>query len=170
MSDGYTHTVYWKRGMFFFFPANLAIVYINPIAGVSSYFGYLFHYYSDNDDDLPGVSKADGRTMNIPVIGPFLFGIKSMYGGDNRKRHRKARTHIPFYATAFRLIFYFWWILPLLIYLNMFHGFQFDWWQLQIIGGFWFGLSEADSIHYMLDVLDVPSIPENKRTNKSRKK
>jgi len=112
--------------------------------------GYSFHRYCDNDWDIFGSNNAEGRMVNeLPIIGHFLYGVSSTYGSMFRRKHRSAITHVPFISTIIRLFFVF--IIPFIL---------LDYWGINLIGegwiyfylGFYIGLSQADGIHYYLDL------------------
>lgn len=152
MPDGLTHYTVYKKGYWLMFPVSfLAGAFINPLIGAGLFSGYIFHRWADNDLDLMGASSCEGRQVNeLPIIGHFLFGISSTYGSMFRRYHRKFITHFPFVSTAIRLLFFG---MPIYFVLK---SFDFNLNEVPVyyfVVSFWIGLSLADTIHYVLDML-----------------
>ena len=103
-----------------------------------------------------GANGAEGRMVNeIPIFGHFLFGISSTYGSIFRKHHRSFWSHFPIVSTAIRLVFVG--FVPFLIFNNF--GISLvsnGWYKFHL--GIWAGLSQADTIHYVLDKLNYKEI------------
>ena len=149
MPNGIVHHQYYMKGYWLEIPISLiGAIYDFPLA-LGNILGYTFHRYSDNDWDLMGTSASEGRAVNeIPVLGHFLFGISSMYGSIFRRHHRSFITHFPGISTAIRLAFVF--TLPM--YVLAYYGVNLSGeFLMKVYLGFWLGLSQADSIHFLLD-------------------
>jgi len=149
--SGVVHYHYYKRILVVVVPASIGIMFINLYAGMGFLSGYFFHRWCDNDWDIMGASSSEGRMVNeLPIVGHFLFGISSTYGSVFRKTHRKFVSHFPFFSTLIRLMFLG---VPIFFFLKSFDfDFMQEWFQLGLLF-FWLGLSFADSIHYLLDLL-----------------
>ncbi len=150
MPDGSVHYRYYMKGYKVTIPVALLLVGFDWKFSLGYLSGYSFHRYCDNDWDLTTATASDGRAMReLPIIGNFLFGISSTYASFFRRTHRKIISHAPFISTAIRLVFVF--IVPFIF---------LDSWGINLIGdgwvwfwvGFYFGLSQADSLHYFLDL------------------
>ena len=150
MSSGEIHYKYYMRGYREAIPLSIVFSFVSWKFGAGYISGYSLHRYVDNDWDLMGTSKSEGRMVNeLPLLGHYLFGVSSMYGSAFRKWHRSIPTHVPVISTLGRLIVVF--IAPF-TYL--------DAWGINFIGngwvwywlGLWAGLSHADGIHYYLDL------------------
>lgn len=131
-------------------PLTLTLCLFDLQFAFGNILGYSFHRYCDNDWDIFGSNNAEGRLVNeIPVLGHFMYGISSTYGSIFRRHHRSFWTHFPGVSTIIRLAFVA--AVPLIF---------LDSWGINLIGngwhkfwiGFWFGLSQADGIHWYLDV------------------
>jgi len=150
MPDGVTHYKYFKRGYLVQIPLSVVMSFWDWKFALGNIVGYSFHRYCDNDLDLMGVNAAEGRQVNeIPILGNFMFGMSSIYGSFFRKHHRHWLTHFPFISTAIRLFFFF--IFPFLIMDGYGINFIGNGWHTFWLG-FWVGLSQADGIHYYLDL------------------
>lgn len=150
MPAGNVHYKYYMKGYWVEIPLTLSLVFVDWQLSLGNIVGYTFHRWCDNDWDLTIASEADGRALReLPIIGKFLFGISSTYAGFFRRYHRHWITHFPGISTLIRLCFVF--ITPLVF---------FDSWNINLIGngwhkfwlGWWFGQSQADGIHYYLDL------------------
>ena len=112
--------------------------------------GYSFHRWCDNDWDILGTNKAESRAIHeLKILGYLLYGVSSIYGAIFMRHHRSIRTHFPIVSTIIRLLFVFWWIIPL-YYFGYIH---YAFWQLEVFIGFLLGLSQADMIHYFADLI-----------------
>jgi hypothetical protein len=162
MSDGATHYKYFMQG-YKYIAVQTAAMYFCCGSDVALFFlaGYSTGRWIDPDWDLAGASEAEGRQLReIPVFGWLLFAVSSFYGGIFRHQHRKPITHWPLLSTAIRLLFVFaapvalmWWLgFPVLspVWLEM-----YIW--------FWIGLSEADAIHYWLDIKSNEKLRKKKK-------
>lgn len=124
-------------------------MFLNPVFAVGVLGGYSFHRYCDNDWDILGTNKAESRAIHeLWILGYLIYGISSIYGAIFMRHHRSIQTHFPVVSTIIRLVFLFWWI-PLMIYLN---HWIVQTWQWFIFFGFWWGLSQADAIHWLADM------------------
>jgi len=149
LPNGEVHYRYYKRGYLAIVPVCIFISFIDWQWAMGNLVGYSFHRWCDNDLDLMGVNSAEGRQVNeLPIIGIYLFGMSSMYGAIFRRFHRHWITHFPFVSTLIRMFFMF--IFPFLIMDGYGINFIGNGWHKFWIG-FWFGLSEADAIHWYLD-------------------
>lgn len=150
MPSGQIHYEYFKKGYRIIIPVSLLICIWDWQLGTGNLAGYSFHRYCDNDWDLTTATSSDGRTMReLPIIGHFLFGVSSTYSSVFRRTHRKPISHAPFLSTAIRLFFVF--IIPFIVGdslgINFIGGGWINFWI-----GFYVGLSQADAIHYYLDL------------------
>ena len=151
MPSGDVHYRYFKLGHLVEVPLSLFICFSDVYIGAGNLCGYMFHRYCDNDWDLMGVNMSEGRMVNeIPILGHFLFGVSSTYGSIFRRSHRSFITHFPFISTAFRILFVF--TIPFIV-LDYFGVCMIEVSSLKFYLGFWLGLSQADTIHYVLDLL-----------------
>jgi hypothetical protein len=150
LPDGLTHYKYFKLGYWVEIPLSLILVSLDWRLAVGNIAGYSFHRWCDNDLDLMGTSACEGRMVNeLPLLGHLMFGVSSAYGSIFRKTHRKPISHAPFLSTAIRLLFMF--FVPFVVGDSWGINFIVDgWWKLWF--GFYIGLSQADSIHYYLDL------------------
>lgn len=150
MPNGEIHHMYFKRGYLVEIPLSVVMSFWDWKFGLGNIIGYSFHRYCDNDLDLMGVNAAEGRQVNeLPILGNIMFGMSSIYGSFFRKYHRHWITHFPFISTAIRLFFFF--IFPFLIMDGYGVNFIGNGWHRFWIG-FYVGLSQADGIHWLLDV------------------
>jgi len=148
--DGKTHYEAYKKGYVVEIPLSLALCFVDPKFALGNIVGYTFHRWCDNDLDIMGVNAAEGRQVNeLWIVGIYLFGMSSMYGAIFRKWHRSFWTHFPGVSTIIRMFFMF--IFPFLIMDGYGINFIGNGWHMFWIG-FWTGLSQADAIHYLLDV------------------
>lgn len=150
MPSGEVHYKHYMRGYLFQIPLSMFLSVWDWKFALGNICGYTFHRYCDNDLDIMSVNNAEGRQVNeIPILGHFMFGISSTYGSIFRRKHRSFWTHFPFFSTIIRLFFFF--IIPFIL---------FDYFGVNLIGngwhmfhlGFYTGLSQADAIHWWLDV------------------
>lgn len=153
MSDGQTHYRYFKMGYWVSVPVALFTSVVEPYIGAGILVGYSSGRYLDPDWDLMGTNMAEGRMVNeLPVLGHYLFGVSSVYGSIFRKYHRKPITHWPGLSTAIRMLFVYTYPMSLI-----------DSWGVYLFGdnslkfyfGYWIGLSMADTIHFILDKLEL---------------
>ena len=144
------HYKYFMKGYYVEIPETILLATLNWQFALGNIAGYSFGRWVDSDWDIFGSNNAEGRIVNeLPVIGHFLYGVSSIYGSIFRKHHRSFWTHFPGVSTLIRLVFIF--FIPFLL---------FDYYGINLIGngwhtfylGFWFGLSQADGIHYWLDL------------------
>jgi hypothetical protein len=132
-------------------PLSIVLSVFDWKLGVGNIIGYSFHRWMDNDWDIMGTNNAEGRMVNeLPIIGHFLYGVSSAYGSMFRKRHRSFITHFPFVSTFIRIVFVG--LVPFLIFDNLSINLIGNGWYMFWIG-FWVGLSQADGIHYVLDMV-----------------
>jgi hypothetical protein len=152
VSDGVTHYKYYMKGYWLVIPQSVVFSVWDWKMGGGVLVGYSLGRYLDPDIDLMGTSAAEGRQVNeLPIIGHILFGLSSMYGSVFRKYHRSMITHLPGLSTVVRLVFIFW--IPFLV---------LDGYGINLIGNGWhmfwvgllIGLSEADGVHFYLDMVD----------------
>jgi hypothetical protein len=85
----------------------------------------------------------------IPVLGHLLYGVSSTYGSIFRRHHRSFLTHFPGISTIIRLIFVG--FVPFLICDNLGINLIGNGWHMFWLG-LWSGLSQADALHYWLDL------------------
>ena len=140
------------RGYLVEVPLSILLSVADFKFGLGNIIGYTFHRWCDNDLDLMGVNSAEGRQVNeLWILGVYMFGMSSMYGACFRRFHRHWVTHFPGVSTIIRLFFMF--IFPFLI---------LDGYGINLIGngwhkfwlGVWAGLSQADGIHWYLDLAE----------------
>jgi uncharacterized metal-binding protein len=151
MSDGKTHLRNWWVGWVGEIPLSIiAINQTNPYIGIGSNVGYLLGYVFDPDMDQFGTTGAESRMVNkLPIIGYLFFSISSIYGAVFRHNHRSFITHFPVVSTIIRLFFlFFWMIIPYYL-----HWIRYEDWQGQVYLGILGGLSLADALHYIADIL-----------------
>lgn len=150
MPAGEIHYKYFKRGYLVEIPFTVILLMWDWQFAFGNICGYSFHRWCDNDWDIFGSNNAEGRMVNeLPIIGHFMYGISSTYGSMFRRKHRSFITHFPGVSTLVRLIFVF--VVPFIL---------FDYYGINLIGngwhkfhlGFWTGLSQADFIHWFLDL------------------
>ena len=149
MPNGLVHYAYYMKGYWVEIPLTLSLVLVDWQFALGNGAGYFCGRWIDPDWDILGANNAEGRMINeLPIIGHFLFGISSTYGSIFRRYHRSFITHFPFVSTFVRLLF----ILLFPFILGDYLGINFignGWHKFWI--GFWFGLSQADGIHFWLD-------------------
>jgi len=150
MPPGEVHYKYFKSGYLIEIPFSIILLFWNWKFALGNIIGYSIHRWIDNDWDIFGSNNAEGRMVNeIPFLGHFLYGVSSTYGSFFRKHHRSFWTHFPFVSTIIRLAFVF--TIPFVL---------FDYYGINLIGngwhmfyiGVWSGLSQADGIHWFLDL------------------
>lgn len=150
MPSGEIHYKAFKKGYLIEIPLSVIMSFWDWKLGFGNIVGYSFHRYCDNDLDLMSVNSAEGRQVNeLPILGNFMFGMSSIYGSFFRKHHRSVWTHFPYLSTAIRLFFFF--LFPFLILDGYGINFIGNGWNMFWIG-FYNGLSNADAIHWYLDV------------------
>jgi uncharacterized metal-binding protein len=114
--------------------------------GIGWLVGYGLGRWIDPDLDQIGITAAEGRMVNeIPILGTLLVGYSSIYGAVFRRHHRSFITHFPVVSTAIRAVYFFWW---LYFAINVLYDYQ-----LLFLVGVFIGLSIADTIHYVLDMV-----------------
>ena len=151
MPGGVTHYKFYKASMPIAFLAGLYFLWFySVLLGLMYLIGYfIFGRYVDGDWDSVTATGAEGRIMNeLKFFGYPIFAVSSFYGAIFRKRHRHFITHFPYFSTAIRLfifIFFWYWVL---LFLGSIH---FELWQLEVGIGLWFGLGNADVVHYWAD-------------------
>lgn len=149
MPDGKTHYIYYKRGFMVSIPISILSSFYSVKLGLGYICGYGFGAVCDPDWDLVTANNAESRLLKIPILGHFLFGISSFYGSYFFRKHRGFWGHFPFISTAIRLIFVF--AVPFIVGDSWGINFIGDgWWKFW--AGFYSGLSQADAIHYYLDL------------------
>lgn len=150
MPSGEIHYNYFKKGYKITIPIALLLSALDWKLSIGYFIGYSFHRYCDNDWDIFGSNNAEGRMVNeLPVLGHFLYGISSTYGSIFRRKHRSFLTHFPVISTLIRLVF----VGAIPFILGDYYGINFigNGWHMFHIG-FWAGLSQADGIHWYLDL------------------
>ncbi len=158
MPNGIIHEQLRKRGRIVFYPFSIIIPYfISPIEfknygefiiGIGIVIGYELGTFVTPDWDISGTTADEGRVLNkIPVLGYFIFGISSFYGGIFRRWHRKPITHFPFLSTSIRYFLLFGW---LFIYI---YNSAYDMaWLIFLLIGMFIGTSFSDGVHWWADV------------------
>jgi len=154
MADGQTHLVYWKSFMplvwvlgiwAYFSSTNVYLVF-----GFIS--GYLLGYFIDPDLDMPNNTSAKQRWKSTIIGYPvylwwqvYAYTIAYIFGG-----HRAFLNHFPGISTTVRVL---WLLSPGLLYFY-FYGIP-EWVGIGFIciGGVILGLSIADLVHYILDIV-----------------
>lgn len=151
MSSGIQHLRNWWLGWIVEIPASVFIgIQMNPYVGIGTNIGYFFARYFDPDMDSFGATGAESRMVReLPIIGYLFFAISSVYGAIFRSMHRSFITHFPGVSTIIRLFFMFFWI-GILYY---FHVITYEVWQGYLFLGVFIGLSYADTLHYLADIL-----------------
>jgi uncharacterized metal-binding protein len=151
MSDGKSHLKNWWIGWIAEIPASVFMgIQVNPYIGIGSNVGYLLGRWVDCDMDSFGTTGAESRMVKeLPIIGYVWFAQSSVYGAIFRSMHRSFITHFPGISTIIRLIFMFFWI-GILYY---FHWIVYAEWQGYLFLGVFIGLSYADTLHYLADIL-----------------
>lgn len=150
MPNGETHYKFFKRGYLFEIPLSVVMSFWDWKFALGNIIGYSLGRWIDPDWDIFGSNNAEGRMVNeIPILGHFLYGISSTYGSFFRRWHRSFLTHFPFISTFIRL--WFVGFVPFVVGDNL--GINFignDWYKFHL--GVWIGLSQADAIHWFLDM------------------
>jgi uncharacterized metal-binding protein len=151
MSDGKTHLRNWWFGWAGEIPVSIFVItQTNPYVGIGSNVGYLLGRWFDPDMDQFGTTGAESRMVKeLPLVGYVFFAISSIYGAIFRSSHRSFITHFPVVSTIIRLFFLFFWM-AIPYYL---HWISYTSWQGQLYLGILGGLSLADALHYMADIL-----------------
>lgn len=172
MADGKTHYTAWKYGSVAAVSAGVATaalgLYLGDMnvvaAGPAIVVGYGLGRWISPDLDLVGANSDEGRMMKeLKIVGALLFAWFSVYAylmrfaGLGKKGHRNFFSHFPGVSTVIRLA----WLLlfPLVsipIYFSIQRGFG-EYFVLPVTitcaVGVVAGLSIADTLHYVLDIL-----------------
>ena len=149
MPAGEIHFQYFKRGYYFVVPSSVLLSLWDVKFAIGNLVGYSLGRWIDPDWDLMGTNNGEGRMVNeLPAVGHYLYGKSSMYGSIFRKWHRSFITHFPGISTSIRLAFvgYEPFFVGDFVGINFLGGGWHMFWL-----GLWFGLSQADGIHYWLD-------------------
>ena len=118
------------------------------LSGLLVVLGYLLGYYIDPDYDQANTTSGEWRLMrDFGFVGALLVGWFTPYGLVFK--HRSMTTHAPFYSTLIRML----WLctfppFAIAIYLIYRYVYAQVWVLLLFV---WFGLSLADSVHFMAD-------------------
>ena len=149
MPDGEFHHNVWKAGAVVAVPASIAtVLLIDWRMGLGMLGGYALGRWIDPDLDQVSISSSEGRMMNdFKILGYLLVSYWTFYGAMFRCNHRSYITHFPFLSTAIRMAFAFWWV----VFLYRWIGLSFNAGHLLGWFGVFFGLSIADTIHYIAD-------------------
>jgi uncharacterized metal-binding protein len=149
MPDGIHHENVWKAGAIVAIPATLlAVVTVDYRFALGLLAGYGMGRYFTPDLDQVTVTTSEGRLMNdFKILGYVIVGYTTIYGAMFRRWHRSFITHFPVISTAIRLVFLFWWII--FFYRRGWLVFGID--DLYIGAGILFGMSMADSMHWLSD-------------------
>lgn len=131
-------------------PLSLLLAFVDWKFAIGNIVGYSCGRWIDPDWDIFGSNNAEGRMVNeIPILGHFLYGVSSTYGSIFRRKHRSIITHFPGLSTIVRLVF----VLAVPFIVGDYVGINFignGWISFWV--GLWTGLSQADAIHYLLDI------------------
>jgi len=138
------------KGYYVQVPLSLILAAMDWQFGLGNLVGYSCGRWIDPDWDIFGSNNAEGRMVNeIPVLGHFLYGVSSTYGSIFRRKHRSFWTHFPGVSTIIRVMF----VGAVPFMAGDYFGINFignGWHKFWI--GFWVGLSQADMIHWWLDL------------------
>lgn len=149
MPNGLVHYQYYMKGYKVTIPVALLLAGWDWKFSLGYFSGYTLGRWIDCDWDIMGTNNAEGRMVNeLPIIGHYFYGKSSMYGSIFRRFHRKWPTHLPGISTIIRLVFAFYEPFILGDYFAI--NFIGDGWHKFWIG-IWAGLSQADTIHAVLD-------------------
>lgn len=162
MPDGKTHFKNWKLGWFLVIPiSGYLFLEKTPLEASGWLLGYATGAFLDPDLDEIGATNAESRMVNkIPILGYFIYGWSSVYGAIFRRKHRNFWTHFPFFSTIIRIIWFFWWLIPL----YYFQILRYEYWQLYFALFYFLGLSYADFLHWLADSLSKPLTNKTKRS------
>lgn len=151
--DGAEHYRIYKKHYLVAFVVAIVLAFFNPLVGAGFALGYfLLARYIDPDLDQISVTAAEGRMMREwKIFGVFLFMyfapyayIMRIFGG-----HRSFLTHFPVISTGIRLAY----LLALPAIFIFTNNIQVPVYVLFILVGVWAGLSYADFLHWVHDVL-----------------
>lgn len=150
MPDGLKHYEYFKKGYFFEIPFSIFISLWDWKFAFGNLVGYSLGRWIDPDWDVLTANNSESRMIKeLPILGSFLFGISSTYGSLFYRRHRGFFSHFPVISTLIRLIFVFG--IPFVILDEKGFNFIGNGW-VWFWTGVWIGLSQADGIHWFLDL------------------
>lgn len=150
MPSGEVHYKYYKRGHWFILVETVFLFFIDAKLGFGNLIGYILGRWIDPDWDLVTANNSESRMIKeLPILGSFLFGISSTYGSFFFHHHRGFFSHFPFISTAIRLFFVF--VIPFIILDEKGINFIGNGW-IWFWAGVWIGLSQADAIHWFLDM------------------
>ena len=151
MPDGQFHHNMWKAGALVAVPAGIvSVVLVDWRFGLGLLGGYGLGRWIDPDLDQVSISSSEGRMMNdFKILGYVLVGYWTVYGAIFRRHHRSFLTHFPVVSTAIRLAYLCWWLFFVYRWLDWSFtvGHALSWFGILI------GLSIADGLHYVADVL-----------------
>ena len=165
MPDGQTHARIHKIGLFpvALFTAPLALSL--PIDWLLVQAGYSLGALIDPDLDQVGVTMAEGRALrHFGCLGAVWVGYWVPYG--YLLKHRGTFSHVPFISTFIRLVYISVpvWITGYLV--QRFMGIDVLDWMIYYIRAYvpiWFGLSIADTFHWIADIL-----PKNRKVVRNK--
>lgn len=150
MPAGDVHYKYYKRGYWFIFAETLFLIFLDFKFGLGNLLGYTLGRWIDPDWDLVTANNSESRMIKeLPILGNILFGISSAYGSFFFRHHRGFLSHFPVISTLIRLAFIF--LIPFIILDEKGINLIGDGWIWFWIG-IWVGLSQADGIHWFLDM------------------
>lgn len=154
MATGEIHWEYWKK----FFVFIIAIFIWLLLSGFQVYLavgfllGYALGYLIDPDLDMTNMTSSKRRWKQTIIGYPvylwwqvYAYTVARMFGG-----HRAFLNHFPFISTAVRLV---WVFLPAIGYFTIAGFPEFSLSVLLALSGIYVGLSLADTLHFVLDVV-----------------
>jgi uncharacterized metal-binding protein len=143
MPSGIIHHRLWKYGWGVECAAFAVLLSHSPTISIGTAIGYFLGQFLDPDLDLVGITGAEGRILRkLPVLGAFIVGYWTVFGGLFRRHHRSFWTHSYVISTAIRFVYGFWWVV-------LFK--HTETWLLMMLFGMFIGLCIADAIHIRAD-------------------
>jgi len=159
MPNGKIHYRNWYYAAPIAFIGGGAVFYLTGgdlIVSMCVPLGYFLGRWIDPDLDQVGITNAEGRMMGeLKIFGaittawflPYAYIMRFVAIG--RKGHRNFFSHFPGVGTVIRLVWMFWAIAL------VFWWYRWDYtYPLHILLGIFVGLTLADGVHYIADVLE----------------
>jgi len=159
MPSGRKHLEIWGRWWAALLICTLLTMLLskNMLIGAAMIMGYFLGRYISPDLDLIGITSDEGRMMReLKVLGllismwfmPYAYIMR--FVGIGKRGHRNFFSHYPVISTFIRFL---WLFAPLVVGITYWKPELFYDQYLQVVTvGLFFGLTYADTIHYLADM------------------